>query len=200
MIEITDITDQKNKNRRNLYVDGKFFSGIELETLIKNKIKIGDTFFKDDLVKIIDESEQIVAFNKALKYALKGLKSEYEIAKNLREKGYLEKTINAVIEKMQEYNYINDEVVVETYVNYFKEVYGKNKIKQNLLSKKIDEELIIKYLDYEENNEKLRKTIEKYLKNKEKNLKIKQNLINHLIYKGYKFDDFNSILKEYFND
>lgn len=200
MIEITDITKQKNKNRRNLFVDGKFFSGIELETLIKNKIKIGDTFFKDDLIKIIDESEQIVAFNKAIKYALKGLKSEYEIKKNLHEKGYLEKTINDVVEKMKEYNYINDEVVVETYINYFKEVYGKNKIKQNLLSKKIDEEIINKYLIYEESEEKLKKTIKKYLKNKEKNLKTKQNLINHLLYKGYKFDDFNNFLKEYFND
>ena len=199
MVEITDISEQKNKNRRNLYVDGKFFAGIELETLLKNKIKIGDEFSKEELENIINESEKIVAFNKAVKYALKGLKSEYEIRKNLKDKGYLTQTINEVVDKMKEYNYINDEVVVETYTNYFKEVYGKNKIKQNLLLKRIDEDVINKYLAYEENDEKLKKTIEKYLKNKEKNLKTKQNLVNHLIYKGYKFDDFQSLLKEYFN-
>ena len=65
---------------------------------------------------------------------------------------------------------------------------------------KISEEIIESFLDYDENDEKIRYYIEKYLKNKEKDVKTKQKLINHLLYKGYKFDDFMSFIREYFKD
>ena len=109
MLEITDITQQKKKNRYNLFVDGKFYSGIEFESLVKYSIKIGSEFDKKALDNIILESESIVAFNKALKLITKNLKSESEIIKYLNDKGFIESVIQNVVLKLKEYNYINDE-------------------------------------------------------------------------------------------
>lgn len=200
MIEITDITEQKNKSRRNLFVENKFYCGIELETLLKHNIKIGTEFEEEELENILIESESIVAFNKALKYLTKGLKSEFEILNYLKNKGFIDKVIDIVMEKLRQYNYINDEYVCESYVNFYKQKYGKNKIKQGLLLKKIDEETIDKFLNYCEDEEKVNKLIEKFLKNKTRDFKTKQKLINNLLYKGYSYDEVIKLVGENFND
>ena len=44
MGEITAITPQiKDKRRCNVYVDGRFYCGITLETAVKNRLKAGQT-------------------------------------------------------------------------------------------------------------------------------------------------------------
>jgi hypothetical protein len=42
MNEITEISPQlKDKTRCNVYVDGRFCCGLTLETVIKNRLKVG---------------------------------------------------------------------------------------------------------------------------------------------------------------
>ena len=55
MNEITAITPQvKDKTRCNIYIDGRFYCGMSLETTIKNRLKVGQivkVFVKDVDVK-----------------------------------------------------------------------------------------------------------------------------------------------------
>ena len=54
MPKVTDITFQtKNKSRCNIFVDGEFFSGVSLETVLKFRIKKGDEYNSEELKNLI---------------------------------------------------------------------------------------------------------------------------------------------------
>ena len=62
MSKITAITIQeKKKNRCNLFIDGVFFSGISMETVLKNRLKVGIEVDQEQLKFILEESERIEA-------------------------------------------------------------------------------------------------------------------------------------------
>ena len=61
----------KNKERCNLFVDGEFFAGISLVTLLKSRIKVGDEVDEKSLKDLLEESEKVQAFNKAVDYISK---------------------------------------------------------------------------------------------------------------------------------
>ena len=68
MKTITQIKIQNgDKNRVNLYLDGKFFCGLELETAVKNGLKVGTIITEEKLSQIQSESEKQVAYLKILK-------------------------------------------------------------------------------------------------------------------------------------
>ncbi|MGN1222567.1 MAG: RecX family transcriptional regulator [Christensenellales bacterium] len=184
---------QKKDERYNLYLDGEFFSGIEPDIIVKYSLKNGQEFDKDKIVNIVLESESFNAFNKALKYISKSMKTQGEMEKYLLSKGFNADVVKIAIDKLIEYKYIDDEKYIETYVQFYKNECGKQKIKQALLSKKLDEELIEKYLSYseEENLEKICQLIKKYSKNKDLDYNEKIKIKRRLFSKGYSVEIIN---------
>lgn len=197
MVQIS-FEKQKKGNRYNLYVDGEFYSGIELDTIVKYSFKENQEIEKEKLDEYLLESESFYAFNKGLKYLSKSMKTESEIKDYLKTKNFKPDVINLAIKKLYEYNYINDELYVKNYVEFYKTKYGKLKLKQNLLNKKIDEELIDEYLSYDEedNLDIVYNLIEKQLKNKDLDDKLKQKIIRNLLSKGYNFDIIKKAFKK----
>ena len=181
---------QKKGERYNLYVDGVFYSGIEPDIIVKYGFVNFMEIEKQKIEQIVLESESFYAFNKALKYLSKVLKTESEIKEYLLNKGIKKEVVDVAVVKLKEYNYINDEHYAKNYVDFYKEKYGKLKLKQNLLNKKIDEEIIEKYLSFDEleSLENVVKLIEKQTKNKELDLKLKQKITRNLFSKGYSLD------------
>lgn len=188
---------QKKGERYNLYVDGEFFSGIEPDVIVKYSFKNFMEIEREKLEQIVLESESFYAFNKALKYLSKSMKTENEIRDYLINKSIRKDAVENAILKLIEYKYINDDLYTKNYVDFYKEKYGKIKLKQNLLNKNIDEEIISKYLNYneEDNLETIILLINKQSKNREIDLKLKQKITRNLLSKGYSFD----IIKKGFN-
>ena len=196
MVQIS-FEKQKKGNRFNLYLDGEFYSGIELDTIVKYGLKNYQEIEKQKLESYILESESFFAFNKALKYLSKSMKTESEIKDYLKTKNFNNNVIDLAIEKLYEYKYINDEIYVKNYVDFYKNKYGKLKIKQNLINKKINEEIIDEFLSYNEEESLLIviNLIEKMIKNKELDDKLKQKVIRNLLSKGYSYDIIKSAFK-----
>ncbi len=188
---IVELEKQKKENRFNLFLDGEFFSGINLDQIVKYNLKNGLDIEKEKIEEIVLESETFYAFNKVLKYISKSMKTKHELKVYLKDKGFNESVIKNVIEKLEEYNYINDELYCKYYVDTYKNKYGKNKLKQNLKNKNINENIIEKYLDFDEKDSilNIKKEILKQSKNKELDLKLKQKIYRNLVYKGYSFDE-----------
>jgi len=188
---------QKKGERYNLYVDGEFFSGIEPDVIVKYCFKNYMEIEREKLEQIVLESESFYAFNKALKHLSKSMKTENEIRDYLINKSIRKDAVENAILKLIEYKYINDDLYTKNYVDFYKEKYGKIKLKQNLLNKNINEEIIEKYLSFneEESLNKIISLIEKQIKNKEIDLKLKQKITRSLLSKGYSFD----IIKKGFN-
>lgn len=196
MVQIS-FEKQKKGNRFNLYLDGEFYSGIELDTIVKYGLKNYQDIEKQKLDSYILESESFFAFNKALKYLSKSMKTESEIKDYLKTKNFNNNVIDLAIEKLYEYKYINDEIYVKNYVDFYKNKYGKLKIKQNLINKKINEEIIDEFLSFNEEESLLIviNLIEKMIKNKELDDKLKQKVIRNLLSKGYSYDIIKSAFK-----
>ena len=129
MPKITSLTVQtKNKNRCNLFIDGEFFAGISIETAIKNRLKVGMEVDEKFISEVILESEKNQALVKATEYITKYLKTKYQVKDYLIRKGYSEEIAWYCVDKLKEYNYIDD---VE-YSKRFIESQAKNNGKKML--------------------------------------------------------------------
>lgn len=195
---IISIEKQKKENRFNLFVEGEFYSGLNLDQVVKYNLKNGLDLNKEKIDEIVLESESFYAFNKVLKYISKSMKTEHDLMLYLKKKSFSDDVINATIEKLKNYNYINDELYVKSYIETYKNKFGQNKLKQNLKNKNIDEELIEKYLNFDENEIilNIKKEILKQTKNKELDIKLKQKIYRNLTYKGYTFDQIKKAFME----
>ena len=66
MAVITDIKLQKSKTRANIFIDHNFCCGLDLVTIMKNRLKVGVEITENRLLEIQKESEMSDATEKAL--------------------------------------------------------------------------------------------------------------------------------------
>lgn len=144
MSEITAITPQiKDKTRCNIYLDGRFYCGLTLESVMKYRLKEGMSTDEKRLAEIQLESDKNTALDKALTHISVCQKTEKDVRAFLQKKGYLAGVENYVIEKMQSYGLINDRAYAKTYAISAMKKKGKKLIAYELKNKGISEENII---------------------------------------------------------
>ena len=197
MKKITGLKVQiKDKNRVNLYLDNSYFCALNLETVVKHNLKEDMFIDENKLEEYQLESEKNFAFEKVLKLINTRYKTRKEIWAYLEEKGYLPNVIYYCINKLTEYNYINDEFYAESFISHKIKKDGKLKIKQQLLQKGIKEDLIERILvDSESQVETIKAMAEKYMKNKEDTKENYVKLFRYLQGKGFEYEDIMKVLK-----
>lgn len=195
------IIQKKDKNKVNLYLDGSFFCSLALETTLKYNLKVGNIIDEKVLENYQLESEKNQAYEKALKLISTRYKTKKELENYLSQKGYMPSTIHYVIKKLGEYNFIDDEKYVESFIAHHKHKDGYLKIKQQLLQKGVKEEIIdnvLKNLDSQ--LEEIILLMKKYMKHKESTKDNYIKLYRYLIGKGFKSEEILKVLKEDDND
>ena len=81
MKKITDIKPQvKTPTRCNVYLDNAFYCGLELETVMRHRLKIGDEISPGRLDEIQAESESLRALDKALGFISRSQKTKKQVA------------------------------------------------------------------------------------------------------------------------
>lgn len=180
MSEITSIEPQvKDKNRCNVYVDGKFYCGIKLETAVKFRLKAGMSIDKSRLDEIQLETEKSQALDKAMTHLSASMKTSRQIRDFLSKKGYTEAVQNYVLEKLKYYNLIDDYAYCRAYIESVKGK-GKRALEADLLRRGVDKSAVERALEEtEEDAKEACKVLEKYMRGK---VADRQNL-----YKGFKF-------------
>lgn len=208
-MKITSIEPQKrNKNRFSLYIDDKFYMGVDQEVIIKHfltkDMEVDEEFLND----IIKTEEKNKAINTACNYLGFKPRTEKEVRTKLKDKGFDEDIINNTIEFLYKYDYLNDYNYGKLLINdkkTFKKA-GKGLLKQELykkgINKDIIEELVEESYDYdEEYSMAYEVALKKYklIKNEDKNA-IYRKLSSLLARKGYSFDIINKVIKEVSNN
>lgn len=198
MAEITSIEPQiKDKNRCNVYVDGRFYCGIKLEVAIKYHLKAGMHIEKSQLDEIQLETEKSQAVDKAMTHLSATMKTERQMRDFLVKQGYTEAVCDYVIERLQYYNFIDDYAYCRAYVN---SVHGKGRraIEADLIKRKASRDAISSVLDeFEENDDEAHEILQKYLRGKEIN---KVNLLKgykYLLSKGFGYDTAQSAMEKF---
>ena len=195
-MKITKLEVQKNdKNRVNLYVDDEFYSGIPAELVYLEHLKTGLEIDEKDLKKIIFENEKSKAMSRVTKYIGSSLKTQKQIRYYLRKKEYSDDTIEFVMSKLVEYNYIDDKKYAQAYVLTYGKKYGKLKLKSQLKVKGVSEEIIECVLE-DNKVDSIESVASKYLKNKVMSYEVCQKLFRFLYSRGYEFDEINSYINK----
>lgn len=201
MSEITSIEPQvKDKNRCNVYIDGRFYCGIKLEVAIKYRLKAGMHIEKEKLDEIQLETEKSQAVDKAMTHLSATMKTEWQMRDFLAKKGYTEAVIDYVMERLAYYNFVDDYAYCRAYVN---SVSGKGRraIEADLIKRKAKREAIASVLDeFEESDDEAFELLQKYLRGKELN---KANLMKgykYLLSKGFSYDTAQSATEKIENE
>lgn len=108
MPTVTMLKPQKNGKRVNVYLDGEFAFGIDLDNLVLNNIKIGKEFSEDEVSKIIRKAEFQKNLDKLLRFATFRPRSEREINAYLRRKKVHESLWDDLIEKLRHFELLDD--------------------------------------------------------------------------------------------
>jgi len=195
MSEITLIEPQKkDKNRCNVYVDGRFYCGIKLETAVKYRLKSGMQIDKARLDEIQLETEKSQALDKAMTHISATMKTEKQIKDFLAKKGYTEAVISFVLEKLKYHGLADDYAYCRAYVA---SVSGKGKraLYADLIKRGADKRAIEQALDeVEEDGDAALAVLKKYMRGKETT---KENLFKgfkYLVSKGFDYDTAKSAL------
>ncbi|MDE6274309.1 MAG: RecX family transcriptional regulator [Clostridiales bacterium] len=197
MAEITGITPQKkDKTRCNIEVDGRFYCGMKLETVMQNRLKVGSVVSPEELAAIQLESEKTPALDKALTHITASMKTEREIRDYLRRKGYLQDVCDYVVEKMKDYGFLNDEEYAKAFAENAKKREGKRMIALKLKRKGVSDEDIectLENLTGEE--ESAKNVLNKYMRGKTADRETLSKAYRHLLSKGYDYEIAKSALR-----
>lgn len=205
---ITKISvQQKRKDRYNIFMDyGKgeqyAFSADE-DVIIKFGLKKGMELDALSLTQIEFQDEIRKAYNQAIHYLSRRMRSETEVRKHLAEKETDESIINEVIVKLYEYKFLNDNEFAIAYVRTQANTSDKglDVIKRELKEKGIsqpDIEEAIQEFPVEDQVEAAVKLCQKYAKkySRESQRLLKQKLEQMLLRKGYPFSVINIAVEE----
>lgn len=201
-MKITGIKPQKYKYRVNIYVDDKFAFGLSEELVYKYGLSIGNEV-DDDFIQDVLLSEELM---KAINYSLKLLsfrqRTEEELVRSLKRKGFDELYIVKTIEYCKEHNYINDEEFTQYYIKDKVNLnsFGSNRLRYELLKKGVSKEIIERELNIDEEIEYkfALETAQKRLKSYEgqERSTIYRKLGGFLQRKGYSYDIVSKVLRE----
>ena len=202
MPKITQIQAQnKNKDRRNVFVDGSYEFSCDMEIILKYKLKEGLEIDRTKLLQVIDQSKEEFAFRLALNYLSFKSRTSFEIYTYLLKKEYEEKIIEKVIEKLKYYRYVDDNQYV---LNYIKTALaegkkGKDRVQSDLINKKIPQDMIESHMHLfscETNLEIAKELSNKYFK-QNAHLpfnQFKNKLSQFLMRKGFNWEIINTCL------
>lgn len=149
MPRITAIKPQKDENRVNIYLDGKFGFGLDLENYVKLHLKVEQELTQEEINEIVNKSEHQKILNRILTFVSIRPRSEEEIKVWLRRKKIPEDMHYSLKETLQRLGFINDTHFARWFVEQrltFRPK-GKQALKYELLKKGIDRKIIDETLE-----------------------------------------------------
>lgn len=203
-MQITEIKKIGRGDRYSIFIDGVFDGTLEAEILVKHKLKTGDEIDEEKWRQIKLENGKLSAFSRAVGYIEKSLKTQKQLQTHLKEKGFLQESIDDAVQKLKEYGYIDDKVYAENYIKTYKDKKGKIKLKFDLLSKGVAadviEEALQEFVDEDEQYAACEKLLKKYVKNKPQDVKLKSKAYAHLFSKGFSGDIISRAIGKVFSE
>lgn len=172
---ITSIELQKSKKRVNIFINGKFEFGLDLDNFLKFNLKVNQELTDEQINIIKDKSERAKVFNKVLNYATIRPRSEKEIKDYLKRKKINELIHLYIIKKLTKLKLLDDLEFAKWWVEQRQEFSPKAKriLNYELRIKGISNEIISNTLEDIEIDE----------------LKIAKDLIENKSYKWERYDE-----------
>ncbi|MDB5304668.1 MAG: regulatory protein RecX [Phycisphaerales bacterium] len=150
MPSITKITEQKRRaNRRNVFLDGAFAFGVNLNVVAKFRLREGMTLSEAQVSEIQRGEVRQECFDKAMQYLQMRLHSRAELGKKLMRREYGQAVVDGVLDDLVRLGYLNDEQFARTKALSASEHkhHGRRRAKIELLKSGIRGEVAERALD-----------------------------------------------------
>src|SRR3989344_3786845 len=108
MPTITRIQQQKDANRANIYLDGKFAFGITIEVLLKYHLNINKEISEETIKVLKDEDIEEKIYARAVNFSTIRPRSEKEIRDWFKRKKVPEEIIEVVSKRLKNLNLVDD--------------------------------------------------------------------------------------------
>ncbi len=161
--EITKVEQQKRSRRRfNIYLNGDYRFSVHEDLMVKHRLLKGEFVEPEQLTAILLEEEKHGAYLSALKYLEARARSEKEVARRLKEKGYEPELIATTIEKLREQQYLNDGEFARLWAadRFDLQKKGRKWVEQELQQKGVDKNEIARAVDRLDPEEEFRNALE----------------------------------------
>ncbi|MFD1419275.1 recombination regulator RecX [Companilactobacillus keshanensis] len=117
MAKVTKVQAQKRKGRYNVFLDGSYAFPVSEATLVEFRL-MKDEELTDSQIKEIKNRENInKAYGDAANYLSYQLRTKKEIKDYLFKKEYDYPTIDTVLKKLADLNYLDDESYANSFIN-----------------------------------------------------------------------------------
>ncbi len=139
MPEITRVRERRGRAR--IFVDGEFWAEIDADVAVERGLREGAALGLEELEAARVAGERALAMNRALHFLGYRARSRSEVRGRLRRYGYGEETVGAVIERLEELGYLDDEEFARTVVREKARRYGPRRVSADLRRSGVDAEL-----------------------------------------------------------
>ena len=143
--QITDIQVQKKyPSRRSIFLDGRFFCGVNEDVAARFHLERGMEIDEDELKELLYEEELSKAKSYVYRILARRMYTTREIRDKLVEREYVEKIIEDVIATLERYGYLNDKTYAQEWIEsrMRSKPQGKIALRRELESKGIDRSII----------------------------------------------------------
>ncbi len=209
-MKITKIEIQKkNLKRYNLYIDNEFNMGIHEDVIVILGLYVNMIIDQEMYDEILLKEVYSKAKADALNYISYRMRSESEVKKKLYELGYIHEMVDATIDFLYEYSYLNDLEFTKSFI-HDKATLSRHsiyRIRHDLRQKGVKPEIIEKALnnykdqmiDFDYDNAKilsLKKYKQLYNKKKYNEYELKQRVYQALVQKGFNIYTIKEALQD----
>ncbi len=106
---------KRNKDRVNVFLDGEYALAVSLNTA--TTLKKGQRLSAAEVEELKQDGETDLAFQRALRYLGMRPRSSAEIVTYLKRKEYDEQIVEAVVRRLHEHHYLDDEAFARFWVD-----------------------------------------------------------------------------------
>lgn len=208
-MKITNLTSQqKDRNRINVFVDGKYRFSLDIFQVSELGIKVGSEYGEEELVELETESQFGKVYTRALEYCLSRPHSAKEVRDYLYRKtrdsrtktGGVKKGVSPavtqwVLNRLVERGYINDEKFTKFWLENrnLKKGASQRKLVAELRGKGIEQSIIERFLAQSERTDG--NELQKIIAKKRARYADDQKLMSYLARQGFSYDDIRNALQ-----
>jgi regulatory protein len=151
MPTITAIKQQKKKDRVNVYLDGEFGFGIDLDNFVLLHLKVDQELTEKEVEEIVKKAEFQKTLDRVLRFAMVRPRAEKEVRDYFRRKKVHESLKEKLFEKLRHLELLNDEKFAKWWIDQRQAFKPKPKriLIQELRLKGVDKEIIDEVLGQE---------------------------------------------------